>query len=79
MEPLTRLDASLPAIVSRWVGEWLTIYHGASQWLVEPLTVAVTADGRLATWNGTSYTQHQDRAALVEYVTTWARNTNTKG
>ena len=79
MEPLTLFDASLPTVVARWVGEWLTIHHGASQWLVEPLTVSVTADGRLATRDGDTYAQHQDRVALVEYVTAWARNTNTKG
>ena len=86
MEPLTLMDARMPATVARWLDAW----HQAA-WLVHPSRLALTlGEGGLLVslttnglWESTTfdrgvraYTTHADRAALVAYVVAWARNTD---
>ena len=75
-EPLTIIDARMPATVERWLDAWLTGTPARPTAIVpNRLAVSLSLRGDLLTWlPGESVIQHQDRAALVAYVVTWARD-----
>ena len=76
-EPLTLIDARMPATVERWLDAWLTGTPSTMEHLVlHRIDVGLTREGVLITrsyW-GTDFMSHPDRAALVAYVVAWARD-----
>jgi len=76
-EPLTIIDARMPATVERWLDAWLTGTGRGTYLVTDSLRVVCGATGYLqtsesATQWGVTLT-HADRAALVAYVVAWAR------
>jgi len=72
MEPLTLIDARMPATVERWLDAWLTT-HTTRARMAPGLVVSIGFMGTMWTHLDATAMQHQDRAALVAYVVAWAR------
>lgn len=74
LEPLTLIDARMPATVGAWVSRASIAGIGFVPWDMAPgLTLSLTRDGQWFTRAGRGVAGHADRAALVAYVVAWAR------